>query len=154
MYGGQSTVERFKGRQHRDYYIDRIGPLVPHLDTLVGLSVDEFPKVADRSCDLIYIDGAHDYENVKHDAEVALRKIKTSGAIIFNDYTLYDPFTSFSNGPFGYGVVRAVNEIITASDWRVVGFALQQYMFCDVAIRQVLAGPVRRHFRLFGKRAR
>jgi hypothetical protein len=36
-----------------------------------------------------------------------------------------------------YGVVPAVNELVAKSGWRVVGFALQPCIFCDVAIRRV-----------------
>jgi hypothetical protein len=35
-----------------------------------------------------------------------------------------------------YGVVQVVNELVTSSNWRVIGFALQQHMFCDIALKR------------------
>ena len=51
------------------------------------------------------------------------------GLLVFNDYIMVDHHYGTP-----YGVVRAVNELVTASDWKVVGFALQQQMFCDIAL--------------------
>lgn len=38
-----------------------------------------------------------------------------------------------------YGVVQAVNELIVAEDWRVVGYALNPHLYCDIAIRRANA---------------
>jgi hypothetical protein len=35
-----------------------------------------------------------------------------------------------------YGVVQVVNQMVVEENWRVVGFALNQNMFCDIAIRR------------------
>lgn len=65
------------------------------------------------------------------DAVLAAKKIKHEGVIVFNDYTMFDHISGAA-----YGVVPAVNELITLGGWRVVGFALQQHMFCHIAIRR------------------
>ena len=39
------------------------------------------------------------------------------------------------NATTAYGVVPAVNELVVSEGWQVVGFALQQHMFCDIALR-------------------
>jgi SAM-dependent methyltransferase len=50
--------------------------------------------------DLIYIDGAHDYNSVKHDIVSFLPKVKKGGYISGHDYNSAD-----------YGVIKAVNEL-------------------------------------------
>ena len=39
-----------------------------------------------KEFDLIYIDGSHEYEDVKNDAEAAFKIIKNNGIIIFDDF--------------------------------------------------------------------
>jgi hypothetical protein len=68
---------------------------------------------------------------VRQDAAAASGKVKRDGLLVFNDYTLHDHL-----GQVRYGVVQAVNELIVASDWKVVGFSLQHYMYCDIALRR------------------
>jgi len=53
------------------------------------------------------------------------------GTLIFNDYVMYDHLQRVE-----YGVVQAVNQLVIDGDWRVVGFALNHNMFCDIAIRR------------------
>lgn len=90
-------------------------------------------KYPERFFDLIYVDGVHDYSGVKSDANLASKKIKDDGIIVFNDYILHDQ----SMAP--YGVVHVVNEMVVAGEWQIVGFALQRHMFCDIAIRRTQA---------------
>jgi hypothetical protein len=131
LASGWSTPEIFQGLTHREYYERRLTRKVPTLTILEGLSATTLPTLADESLDMIYIDAAHDYDGVRADGALSLRKIKPSGVLIFNDYVLFDPFR---NTPFG--VVRAVNGIVTQTDWRIVGFALQRDMFCDIALKR------------------
>ena len=52
--------------------------------------------------DLVFIDGAHDYESVKTDINVARQVLKTGGLLVFHDYrSAKDP-----------GVTDAVNELL------------------------------------------
>jgi predicted O-methyltransferase YrrM len=37
------------------------------------------------TCDLVFVDGAHDYETVAADSRIALRLIKTSGHVLWDD---------------------------------------------------------------------
>ena len=39
-----------------------------------------------KEFDLIFIDGSHEYEDVKNDAEAALKVAKNKGIIIFDDF--------------------------------------------------------------------
>jgi hypothetical protein len=77
------------------------------------------------------VDADHSYEGVVKVAAVAVHKVKPNGLLVFNDYIVMDEFSKLR-----YGVVPAVNELVTQSDWKVVGFALEQRMFCDIALRR------------------
>lgn len=54
----------------------------------------------DSSVDWIYIDADHQYPSVKHDLQLAYRKVKTGGYILGHDY----------NNTMCPGVVKAVDE--------------------------------------------
>lgn len=120
-----------EGKTHYDFYCDRFASLGSRLTVMRGSSTDTAPKLPDESLDMIYIDANHDYEPVAKEAAISARKIKPDGMLIFNDYTLYDPFIHLE-----YGVVQAVNEMLDTNHWRIVGFALDKSMFCDIAIKR------------------
>jgi hypothetical protein len=89
-------------------------------------------KFPDHHFDFIYIDADHSYEGVRKDIMVAKRKIGPDGYLIFNDYTYWSPVECIP-----YGVMHAVNELCLDEDWQVAYFALDPYMYCDVAIRRI-----------------
>ena len=88
----------------------------------------QFP---DNYFDWIYIDADHSYQAVRRDADVALRKIKKDGMVVFNDYILWS-----HEEMVPYGVVAAVNEICIEHNLAWVYFALNDSMYCDVALRR------------------
>lgn len=126
---GRPTREIFQGKSHAQYYRDRFSS--PSVRVMEGDSVAALSSLPDRSLDLIYIDGDHSYEGVKADTAQAISKVTTDGLLIFNDYILYDHIQMGE-----YGVVQAVNELVSQTDWRIVGFALQYAMFCDIALQR------------------
>jgi hypothetical protein len=128
---GVPTKEQFGGRTHEAYYRSRIKKLVKNLQVLVGFSSETLPTLPDASCDFIYVDGAHDYENVFTDAAHSARLLAPGGTIIFNDYVMMDVHHLSP-----YGIVQAVNEFVNTGQWEVVGFALEPNMFCDIAVRR------------------
>ena len=65
----------------------------------------------DKSLDFVYIDAAHDYENVKKDILSWLPKVKDGGYIAGHDYR-YDP---------NIGVYEAVNDIFI-EEYKIVTF--------------------------------
>jgi hypothetical protein len=123
----------FSGMGQLGHYKHRFQFLGDRLNILRGNSHEVMKDVPDKSVDLIYVDAGHDYVNVCMDIEVCAKKVKDDGIMIFNDYVLHDPFTNDD-----YGVVCAVNEMLSTGRWQVVGFALQRHMFCDIAVRQSL----------------
>jgi len=53
---------------------------------LIGFSQIELRKVPVDSCDIIYIDGSHDADDVLEDAVLSHRLLKKGGLLIFDDY--------------------------------------------------------------------
>jgi hypothetical protein len=141
-FWGVPRAQVFGERTHEQFYRDRFAALGDRMVILEGDSLLGLGRLADGSQDLIYIDANHAYESVREEAALAARKLKPDGVIVFNDYITYDPFLGIP-----YGVVRAVNEMVVAGGWHVVGFALNHAMFCDIAIRRRPLGRVDRLLR-------
>jgi predicted O-methyltransferase YrrM len=122
----------FDGVTQLDFYRQRFGGRV-----LIeqGDSAECLTRYPDQYFDVIYIDAGHDYAAVKADAEAAKAKVKPGGVVVFNDYVLLD----MRGKP--YGVVQAVNELLTTGGWVIIGFALQINMFCDIALRRLPSTP-------------
>jgi hypothetical protein len=97
-----------------------------------GNSAHVLKKFPDQYFDFIYIDADHSYEGVKKDATIAKQKIRHDGFLIFNDYTFWSPVECIP-----YGVMQAVNQLCLEEGWQVAFFALDPYMYCDVAIRRM-----------------
>jgi hypothetical protein len=131
IHWGVPQAELLHGKTHLAFYRDRFAALASRMTVIAGPSVETVQTLVDAAFDLIYIDANHDYEPVKHEAAVSAQKIKRNGILIFNDYTLYDPFIRME-----YGVVQAVNEMLDGGEWQVLGFALDRSMFCDIAIKR------------------
>jgi hypothetical protein len=64
---------------------------------------------ADNSIDLVYLDGAHDYESVKEDIAMWFPKIKEGGVLCGHDYTERSHLHEF-------GVIPAVQEFLLANN--------------------------------------
>jgi predicted O-methyltransferase YrrM len=64
---------------------------------------------ADGSIDVVYIDGAHDYEAVKEDIALWFPKVKDGGVLCGHDYTGRSHLHEF-------GVIPAVQEFLKAND--------------------------------------
>jgi hypothetical protein len=122
---GQPTSEIFEGGTHLDYYKRKF----PQATVIGGRSAECMSRLPDNYFDLIYVDAAHDYENVKKDAQQAVRLLKKGGVIVFNDYIMFDHIQGAE-----YGVVQVVNELLAAGGWKVIGLGLQQHLFNDIAI--------------------
>jgi predicted O-methyltransferase YrrM len=61
--------------------------------------------------DLIFIDGAHDYESVSSDIQKSLEKLAAGGLIAFHDYREHP---GQYDGRWDEGVTQAVNEFLSA----------------------------------------
>jgi hypothetical protein len=125
------TSEVFGGLSHAEFYRRRLARFGDRVVVDEGLSWDGLERCADASFDLVYVDAGHDEECVVRDLAVAVRKVRPDGLVFCNDYVLVDHMGA------PYGVVPAVNRLVTSSDWRVVGLALHPLMYCDIALRRV-----------------
>ena len=129
---GRTAQQVFGDRTHRAFFDDMFAAHASRMTVLEGQSAEALGKCADLSIDVLYVDADHSYAGVQRDIVAALPKMKPDGLLVFNDYVLQ---AHIGNEPFG--VVRAVNELVLASDWRVVGFSLQRHMYCDIALRRL-----------------
>ena len=123
--------ETLQGKTHHEYYVDRFAPSIARGQTRVhiGDSVDVLTALPDGHFDVIYIDGDHAYEGVKRDAEVAARKLKPNGHLVFNDYVLFDHINDCH-----YGIVPVVNDMCVRLGWQVEYLALDAGLHCDICI--------------------
>ena len=128
---GKPPGEVFGTQTHSEYYEACMHQFREKVHLLSGDGADALHSLHDGSVDLIYIDGSHHYADVKRDAKAAVAKIKDDGIIIFNDYVLFDIFAGTA-----YGIVPVVNDLVVNGGWKIIGFALQQNMFCDIAIQR------------------
>ncbi len=102
-------------------------PLIKH----EGQSFDELAGF-EQFFDLIYIDADHSYEIVKKDIDAALRAVKPTGHLMFNDYCRW----SLEQGE-PYGVQAAVNEFANKHRWAFRGIALSGSGHYDVLLTKM-----------------
>lgn len=79
-----------------------------------GFSTDkEMIKVIQtKQWDLIYIDGNHDYEVVKHDFDICSKQLKEGGLIVLDDASLYTNYKTQINSTAGHpGPSKLASEI-------------------------------------------
>jgi len=128
---GKSSAETFHGMAHREFYERRFSGRAKQVRCEEGASSEALARYEDGTFDMIYIDAGHDYESVKKDADLSKYKIKSAGILIFNDYIRYSHYEDQY-----YGVVPVVNNLVVSEGFEVVGFSLQDEMYCDIAIRR------------------
>lgn len=103
------AVDTFKGSvEHSDQkegqiyneYICNVEPLKHVIKTIIMPSVDAASTFDDKSLNFVFIDAAHDYDNVKADIQAWMPKVKNGGILAGHDYHHYD-------------VKKAVDELLT-----------------------------------------
>lgn len=75
-------------------------------------SLDAAKLIADGSLDFVYIDAAHDYDNVKADLEAWTPKVRQGGIVAGHDYYVFP-------GSGNDGVVRAVDEFVGSNGYKL-----------------------------------
>ncbi len=103
------------------------------IEVHLGESKQTLSKIPSQSLDWIYLDADHSYEAVWAELQEARRIVKTDGYIILNDYIMYDHINRDN-----YGVVKAANQFCIEYNYELIFFALNNHMFCDIAIKKIL----------------
>ena len=123
-------MSRFTPKTHLSYINKKFkeyGIVTAHK----GNSTEILPKL-NKEFDYIYIDANHDYYHAKIDLINSVKLISDGGIIGLNDYISYDHMNHID-----YGVIEAVCEFLDENkDWKVIGFALQENMYCDIYIKK------------------
>jgi hypothetical protein len=128
---GRTPEQAFERRTHRAHYEHIFAHHKHRMVIEEGDSHLRLATYAENFFDILYIDADHRYEGVARDAAAAVPLVKPNGLLVFNDYMMCD---HLGHAPFG--VIPAVHELITTSNWKVVGFSLQPQMYCDIALRR------------------
>jgi predicted O-methyltransferase YrrM len=103
-YDPEDPTSRFDFNEVYQEYLSRTKPF-PNIKTITLTSDDAISQLEGQIFDFIYIDGLHQYEQVKTDITNYMRFIKPNGIIAGHDY-----------GPTWPGVAVAVNEIFGEPD--------------------------------------
>lgn len=80
-----------------DEFLANVAPVRDYLEPLRATSVEAAARFDDHSLDFVFIDAAHDYDNVRADIEAWRPKVRPNGVLAGHDYCRAWP-----------GVVRAV----------------------------------------------
>jgi hypothetical protein len=91
--------------------------------------------------DMVYLDADHSYDAVKKDIEILKDIVKPGGLFVFNDFTIFSVHEMLF-----YGVAKAVTEFIIDSKWQVVGLALDEWNFYDIALKKPISSMPRTNF--------
>lgn len=109
-----------------DYSLFKLSPQA-NLKCLKGYSDITLTDLSE-DFSLIYLDAAHDYNNVKKDLAAMCHLLKPGTILIFNDFAIVDQ-------NFGrYGVHRAASEFVNDNKCSVVGLALEKNAQYDLAV--------------------
>lgn len=103
-YDGQDPTSKFNFNQVLDMFVERTKGY-DNIQLITKTSDDAVLDFNDESFDFVYIDGIHQYENVKQDIINYLPKVKKGGVIGGHDF-----------GPTWPGIEKAVTEIFGQPD--------------------------------------
>lgn len=149
---GIVTVDAFDGRgtpDPKDTYqllVDNLQKIEGRCPVQIhkGTFAEVLPRL-DRQFDLIFIDGAHDYDSVKSDIELAAPLLREGGCLIFHDYATEFP-----------GVVQAIDELVqagatpVAQDTTLVMVRLDAHQSIPQKPKVVIAMPHRDGWACYG----
>jgi len=81
-----TSDETFEGEETYRRYLQNIEPVSDRVETLRLSSLDAAKQFADRSCDFVFIDASHEYEDVLDDLRAWYPKVKSGGVFAGHDY--------------------------------------------------------------------
>lgn len=97
------SIDPWHNKANYHKAVRRLGSL-DNVKIIKALSADAVKEFDDGSLDYVYIDAAHDYENVMHDITHWSEKVRAGGIVSGHDYNTDYP-----------GVIRAVDEYAAAN---------------------------------------
>jgi hypothetical protein len=119
----ESFYKLFKidGNNLYEEFIKNIEPIKNKINYYRNTSIEVSKKFKDESVDVIYIDGAHDYESVQADIKYWYPKMKKNSIMAFDDYLsphaglkfAVDEFVSKEKlqlNPFGWTVYAEIKK--------------------------------------------
>ena len=89
-------------------FINNVEPVSGSINPIRLKSTEAVEMYEDRSLDFVFIDGSHEYEDVKEDLSVWYTKVKRGGTIAGHDYITYP------------GVKKAVDEFFNPGEIKIV----------------------------------
>jgi hypothetical protein len=134
-WNGLSGHQLFDGLTHRQYFEREMAPFLGITTIVEGRSQETLRDYTDRSFDLVYVDGDHEYDAIKADSELAVEMTADLGFLVFNDYILLD----YNNA--AYGIVPVVNDLAVNRGWDVVGLAINHGLYADIALQRTPPKP-------------
>jgi hypothetical protein len=134
-WNGLTGRQLFDGLTQWQYYEREMGPYVDITTMVEGDSRQTLRSYTDRSFDLVYVDGDHEYDAVKADSELAVEMTDEFGFLVFNDYLMFD------HKNVAYGIVPVVNDLVVNRGWDVVGFAINHALYADIALQRTPPKP-------------
>lgn len=134
-WNGMTGHQLFEGLTQRQYFEREMAPFLAITTIVEGRSQETLRDYTDRSFDLVYVDGDHEYDAVKADSELAVKMTADQGFLVFNDYLLFD------HGNVAYGIVPVVNHLVVNHGWDVVGFAINHALYADIALQRTPRAP-------------
>jgi hypothetical protein len=127
---GKQHIPRFDKETNFDFVKTKFNAY--NTELLKGNSEDILPSLPDKFYDFIYLDADSRLESFTKDFSEALRICSETGIIGINDYAITD---YVHNQPFG--TVFVVNNFLSENpDWEIIGFCIENTMFCDVYLRR------------------
>jgi predicted O-methyltransferase YrrM len=106
----EGSPEHVKGIDYETITRNNLIPLKDLITIHKNNSVSQSSLYEDEYFDIVYIDGAHDYDSVKNDIQSWLPKVKPGGFICGDDYCTSWP-----------GVYEAVNEMFGEDNINAIG---------------------------------
>jgi hypothetical protein len=115
------AVDTWKGDEHAGFYPEQVFVTLNEIkqsyysDVDIHLIRTTFDKAAKKyskgSIDILHIDGRHTYEDVKHDFETWVDKVKDDGIILFHDSAVKK---------WGFGIYKLMKEL--RKQYKIVEF--------------------------------
>lgn len=111
--------------KHYQLVLNRFGPQIESEEVKLyeGDFSNTIPTISNNYLDWAYVDGHHNYEDVKKDISLILPKMKRGGVLSGHDFCIsLDPPIDW-----GTGVIRAVIELIQNTNAKMIGLTRTKF---------------------------